>query len=77
MLRIFLEKLLIGPSGLSGGGVAIELDDGPLLLFGRLSNVLADGEGLMKAFDWKGASSLKPCLKHFNVYKKVSCTIIG
>ena len=46
------------------------LEGQPKLLFARLGIVLADGEGHMKAFDWKGAGALKPCLRHFNVYKK-------
>jgi hypothetical protein len=40
------------------------------LLFARLTNLLSDGDGLRMAFDWKGASSLKPCFKHYNVFKK-------
>ena len=45
----------------------------PVLIFASLHNVLGDGEGLMKAFDWRGASSLKPCLRHYNVLRKVFC----
>lgn len=68
--RKYLELQLLGACGLSTGGVALTLEGHPRLLFARLGNVLADGEGHMKAFDWKGASALKPCLRHFNVYKK-------
>lgn len=70
-LRLFLEYMLLNPCGLAMGGVPLPLDSGPVMLFARLSNILADGEGHMKAFDWKGASALKPCLKHGNVTKKV------
>ena len=42
----------------------------PVILHAHLWSVLADGEGHMKAWDWVGASGLKPCVKHFNVYKK-------
>ncbi len=73
-LRAFLEHILLDPCGLATGGVPLSLDDGPVMLFARLSNVLADGEGLMKGFDWKGASGLKPCVKHNNVVKKVGRT---
>ena len=52
------------------------LDGQPKLLFAKLGNVLADGEGHMMAFDWKGASALKPCLRHFNVYKKARSYIL-
>ena len=63
--------MLLNPCGLATGGVPLQLDSGSVMLFARLSSVLADGEGHMKAFDWKGASALKPCVKHTNVIKKV------
>ena len=65
-----LELQLLGASGLSTGGMVVKLEGQPKLLFARLGIVLADGEGHMQAFDWKGAGALKPCLRHFNVYKK-------
>ncbi len=71
MAKRFLEHLLTHPCGLAAGGVTLELDDGPILLFARVSNVLADGDGHAEIFDWKGASALKPCIKHWNVVKKV------
>lgn len=76
--RRFLEVQLFEPCGLSTGGVAVMLDGQPTLLYARLSNVLADGDGHMKVWDWKGASSLKPCLKHVNVMKKACvCTVVN
>ena len=50
--------------------MVVTLDGQPKLLFAKLGNVLADGEGHMVAFDWKGAAAVKQCLRHFNVYKK-------
>lgn len=74
MLRRFLEHILVHPCGLAAGGLAVATDDGPCMLFARLSNVLSDGEGHMHAFDWKGAAALKVCLKHNNVLKKAGRT---
>ena len=75
LLRLFLEHQLLSTTGLAVAGVPITVDGKPVLIFARLHNILGDGEGLMKAFDWKGASSMKPCAKHFNVLKKVWCPI--
>lgn len=74
MARRFLEHILVHPAGLATGGVPLVLDDGPIMLFARLSNVLADGDGHMHIWDWKGAAALKPCVKHWNIVKKVCTT---
>ena len=70
VLRRFLHRQLLGPMGLASVGVPLTLDGRPVMLFGRLSNLLSDGDGLRQALDWKGSSSLKPCFKHHNVFKK-------
>lgn len=74
-LRRFLERQLLGPNGLAASGCPMTIGGRDVLLFGKVSNLLSDGDGLRQALDWKGASSLKPCFKHFNVYKKAcGCT---
>lgn len=71
LLRLYLRRQLFGPSGLAGAGLPLELADGTVVpLFAKLHAVLADGDGLRIGFDWRGHSSLKPCLRHFNVFKK-------
>ena len=40
------------------------------MLYGKLASLLSDGDGLRMGLDWKGATSLKPCIKHFNVWRK-------
>jgi hypothetical protein len=35
-----------------------------------LAVLLSDGDGLRQALSWRGAASLKPCIKHPNVCKK-------
>ncbi len=73
MFSIFLRRQLLGPDGLATAGIPLVLGDDPnepTLLFARLTNVLADGEGVKHGFDLKGSSGLKPCFKHFNVFKK-------
>jgi hypothetical protein len=73
LFRVYLEHQLLSPGGLAVGGVPLTIDGQPVLIFASLHNVLGDGEGLMKAFDWKGASSMKPCVKHYNVLRKACC----
>lgn len=68
--RLYLRRQLLELPGLSSSGVAITVHGEQVLLHAKLFAVLSDGDGHQKAWDWKGASSLKPCLKHYNVYKK-------
>ena len=70
MLRLFLERLLVGPCGFATVGVPLLIDGEHRLVFARLTNLLSDGDGHRQALGWKGASGLKPCFKHFNVFKK-------
>ena len=70
MLRRVLEHMLVGPAGLLTVGLPLLIAGSHRLLFARLSNVLSDGDGLRMGLDWKGASSLKPCFKHVNVFMK-------
>jgi hypothetical protein len=77
MLSVYLQRQLLGPCGLATSGVPIVLAGQPTLIFARLTNLLSDGDGLRMALDWRGHASLKPCFKHYNVFKKdswlVSC----
>ena len=73
MLRRFLQHILLGPSGFCTAGVPLMTKDGEAhLLFARVTALLSDGDGLRQAMDWKGSASVKPCLKHWNVFKKQS-----
>ncbi len=69
-LKVYLQRQLAGPCGLSTAGVALVLSGQPVMLFARFTNLLSDGDGLKQALDWRGHSSLKPCFKHFNVFKR-------
>ena len=72
MMRILLERVLFGQHGLSTVGVPVMIGGQHRLVFARLTNLLSDGDGHRMCWNWKGASSLKPCWKHFNVFKKGS-----
>jgi hypothetical protein len=71
MLRRLVEDVFLSPLGLTTAGLPLNLGDSQVMLFARLTNVLADGDGLRLGYDWRGSSSLKPCLVHHNVLKKV------
>ncbi len=75
MLRLLVEDLFLGPLGLRTVGLPLTLPTGPIVLFASLTNVLADGDGLRLAYDWRGSSSLKPCLVHHNCLKKARLII--
>lgn len=70
MLCIMLQRLLIGPMGLASVGLPLHVELESRMLYGKLASLLSDGDGLRMGLDWKGATSLKPCIKHFNVWKK-------
>ena len=72
MLAVFLRRLLLGASGLATAGIAVEINGSPTLIFAKLRILISDGDGLRLAFSWRGASSIKPCLKHCNVLKRDS-----
>ena len=70
LLKLHLQRQLLGPGGLATAGVPVVLNGSVVLIFAKLTNLLSDGDGHRIAFDWKGHASLKPCFKHFNVFKK-------
>lgn len=46
MLKLFLDELLFGAHGLATAGIPLVLHGRHVLIFARLANVLADGDGL-------------------------------
>ena len=70
MLRQFLRIALIGPGGFSTSGVALNLNGQPAVLFAKLKHMIADGDGLRQALDWKGANAIKVCFRHWNCVSK-------
>ena len=71
-LKIFLERMFLGPNGLQTTGVPLILGGDSFLLKASLAHLLSDGDGLRSALSWRGASSLRPCWCHWNVTKKDS-----
>ena len=69
MLRAYLNAHLLSATGISTAGLPLMLNGQPFMLFAKLSHMLADGDGLRLAFEWKGAAGLKCCPRHWNVLK--------
>jgi len=70
MFGRFLHLLLFGPSGFMSVGAALNVKGTSRLLFARVTNIISDGDGFRMAFNWRGASSMKPCLKCWNTFAK-------
>ena len=70
VLRLVVRRLLFGPHGLASSGVHLQLPGRTVMLYAKLTNLMSDGDGLRSGLDWKGHASLKPCFKHFNIWKK-------
>jgi len=71
MLKHYLHRQLFGPVGLLTSGLVMDLGGAPIVIFAKLANLLTDGDGFRGTFDWRGHASLRPCFKHWNVFKKV------
>ena len=68
----FLRRMLFGPNGLATAGVCFTVNNIERVFFANLGILLSDGDGLRLALGWRGAGSLKPCVRHVNVWKKDS-----
>ena len=55
-LRLFSDRLLLGPAGFETAGCPVQVAGIDRLRFARVMHLLSDGDGLRQALDWKGAS---------------------
>ena len=69
VLRRFLRITLLGDEGLMTAGVPLELDGSIYLLNAHLHGMITDGDGHRAALQWRGASALCPCFRHWNALK--------
>ena len=69
VLAMYLRVHLLGAHGSLTAGVPLDLGahGGLVVLWAKLANLVADGEGFQLSYEWKGASSIRPCLRHYNV----------
>jgi hypothetical protein len=69
-LAVFLRVLLLGPDGFATSGLPLMLGEQTVLLCGRITNLLSDGDGLRSGYNWRGHASFKPCFVCFNMFRK-------
>ena len=72
VLRAFLRLLLLGPQGFHSAGYPVSVSGQQRLLYARVQILISDGDGLRQALQWLGASALKPCFRHWNVFNPQS-----
>ena len=53
-------------------GIPFTYDGKAFVIMANWTYLIADGEGLARGFNWRGATSLKPCLLHHNVFSRDS-----
>ena len=70
ILADFLERFFFGSHGFLTAGVPISDGTQMFLLYATLGVLISDGDGIRKATGWRGAASMRPCMKHSNVLKK-------
>lgn len=72
MLRRFFLIMLLGTHGGATAGITVTIHDRPLTIYYRVKCLGSDYDGLRMAFDWKGANSIRCCLRCSNVFKRGS-----
>ena len=73
IIKIFLRRMLLGPQSFTVAGALAPVDlqmETACQLQAQLGCLLTDGEGWMKAMQWNGHASMKPCWLDANVSKK-------
>ena len=65
----YIEAIASTPESPLTAGAFVTVNNAPRLLVAKVTCVVADGDGHRQVLNWKGASSTKPCFRHFNVTK--------
>ena len=69
MLRDLLRLTLGQPSGMQVAGIPLMVKGKHEVIYAKVTCLLSDGDGLRQALQWRGASSNKPCFRHWNVVR--------
>ena len=72
MLAHFLKKMLLSNTGFTRSGLPVTLNGQPHLIWSKLHAIISDGDGLRLGASWRGAASIRPCLRHGNVFSRNS-----
>ena len=72
MLGLFFHMQLFGSQGLLTAGVTLMIDGQALTIYANVRHIGGDYDGIRIGWDWKGANSIRACLKCSNCFKKDS-----
>jgi hypothetical protein len=72
MLRRFFHVMLLGTHGGATVGITVMINGLAVTLHSRVKYLGSDYDGIRIGWDWKGANSLRSCLRCSNVFKKGS-----
>ena len=72
LLKRFSHTLLLGDHGAMTVGITVMVHGSPLVIDCRVKCLSADYDGHRMAYDWRGATSLRGCIKCSSVFKKGS-----
>ena len=72
LLSRLIRLMLMGPLSMKVVGIPLILHSQIFVLYADLFSILSDLDGIKIALDWKGTSSVRPCLWCTNVWKKDS-----
>ena len=61
VLRLIIRTMLVDRAGFSHAGVPIVTETKQFLLYAKLTNILADGDGVRLGYSIKGGGCLKAC----------------
>ena len=71
-LRVFLNRLMLHPLSPRIAGIPLTIRGVTRLLYATVSDIVTDGDGHKIGQEWNGASGLKNCFIHSNVFAKDS-----
>ena len=70
MFKHILRLLTLGPLSITNAGVVLVLHGQPFHLYAKVRIVLTDLDGHRMTWDWRGAASIRACLKCDNCWIK-------
>ena len=71
-LKLLLRRFLLHETGPRNGGIPFTVSGETFVLRATVTDIITDGDGHRQGLEWIGASGLKPCLLHCNVFGKRS-----
>ena len=71
-LKWLLRRLFLHETSPAKGGIPFTVSGYTPTVYASVTDMISDGDGHRQGLEWIGASGLKPCLLHHNVFSKRS-----